>query len=62
MITPTPEEIENAFVPDLRRPMDPLPDDATMKDLIDRVNLLSALADQSIVELIGTDGEQIIER
>lgn len=63
MTTETPDQlIETTFVPDLRTPIRPLPPEATLADLIDRVNLLSLLLDQSIVDLIGDDGEPIETR
>lgn len=63
MTNDTPDEmIETTFVPDLRTPIRPLPLEATLADLIERVNLLSLLLDQSIVDLIGDDGEPIETR
>ena len=55
-------EIETTFVPELRRPLDPLPADATLAQLIERVNLLSQILDQSVVDLIGDDGQTIETR
>ena len=55
-------QIETNFVPELRRPLDPLPPDATLADLIERVNLLSLILDQSVVDLIGDDGQTIETR
>lgn len=61
MPNPPDPSIETEFVPDLRSPIDPLPATATLADLIERVNFLAALIDQSIEDLIGDDG-QIIEQ
>lgn len=55
-------EIETMFVPELRRPLDPLPADATLAQLIERVNLLSLILDQSVADLIGSDGEVVETR
>lgn len=55
-------EIETMFVPELRRPLDPLPADATLAEVIERVNLLSLILDQSVADLIGDDGQTIETR
>lgn len=54
--------IETMFVPELRRPIDPLPADATLAQVIERVNLLSLILDQSVADLIGDDGQTIETR
>lgn len=59
--TPDPA-IETMFVPELRRPIDPLPADATLAQVIERVNLLSLILDQSVADLIGDDGQNIETR
>ena len=59
--TPDPT-IESMFVPELRRPLDPLPADATLAQVIQRVNLLSLILDQSVADLIGDDGQTIETR
>lgn len=59
--TPDPA-IETMFVPELRRPIDPLPADATLAQVIERVNLLSLILDQSVADLIGDDGQTIETR
>lgn len=61
MIQP-PADVETAFIPELRQPIPELPPDATLAVLIERVNLLSALIDQSILDLIGDTGETIETR
>lgn len=54
--------IETKFVPELRTKLDPLPADATLADLIARVNLLAQLLDQTIDDTIGSDGEVVETR
>lgn len=62
MSQPPDPAIETMFVPELRRPLDPLPADATLAQLIERVNLLSLILDQSVADLIGDDGQTIETR
>ena len=45
--------IEDKFVPELRTDTPPLDKTATLEDVIDRVNLLTKMVDQLIVDLIG---------
>jgi|9_EtaG_2_1085328.scaffolds.fasta_scaffold00300_11 hypothetical protein len=45
--------IEDKFVPELRTDTAPLDKTATLEDVIDRVNLLTKMVDQLIIDLIG---------
>ncbi len=45
--------IEDKFVPELRTDTPPLDKTATLEDLIERVNLLTKMVDQLIVDLVG---------
>lgn len=54
MNNPDPE-IETQFVPDLHRPIDPLPTSATLADVVDRVNLLTSYMNQILLDIVGID-------
>jgi hypothetical protein len=56
-------DVTNYFVPDKRQEIGDLPTSPTQQDLIDRINLLSNIVDQMLIDVIGDTGEEIpVER
>ena len=52
----TPDQsIEEAFVPGLREPLPQLASTATLADLIDHVNKMTAILNQSVSDQIGDE-------
>lgn len=52
-------DVTNYFVPDKRQGIGDLPSSPTQQDLIDRINLLSNIIDQMLIDVIGDTGEDI---
>lgn len=52
-------DVTNYFVPDKRQEIGDLPSNPTQQDLIDRINLLSNIVNQMLIDVIGDTGEDI---
>ena len=55
-------DITTYFIPDLRQDIEKLPAGSTQADMLERINLLSALVNKLIMDNIGDDGEPLPAR